>query len=361
MQRSTLLSSPVSLADFLLRLAFFALAPAGIVLVAELFPVRGALIDVGLALGVFVAGEYARAIAARSRVLGLVLKEALAFEGYYRERPPRPFLYYFFYPLLFPYWLTNREARREFLMFRGYTLGSFAILLLQLGWQYHRDWQPELGLKQFLPSVAIALAVETLLVLALLMPIATTVVWYHASFRHRRLVALLVTGLVASGLAGYRLSNHRDPIVSYLARKRVAWRTSAARKQAHAVLLDGVMQAWRDMYRERKAGSGVEGDGKVEGAPLADARAALQKFYKPDEAFAFDLWASPKTRPRMIVLYSEARSGRPPIWVALQDGAEVRGKKALPPNALAAMREAADTSDSLGMLWDEEAADDAKP
>jgi hypothetical protein len=353
MARSTLLSSPVSLADFLLRLGFFALAPAGIVLVAELFPVRGALIDVGLALGVFVAGEYARAIAARSRVLGLVLKEALAFEGYYRERPPRAFLYYFFYPFLFPYWLSNREARREFLMFRGYTLGSLAILLLQLVWQYHRDWQPELGLRRFLPSVAIALAVETLLVLALLMPIATTVVWYHASFRHRRLVALLVTGLVASGIAGYRLSNRRDPIVSYLARKRVAWRTAAARKRAHGVLLDGVMRAWNDMYRERASGSGVEGDGKVEGAPLADARAALQALYKPDEAFAFDLWASPKARPRVIVLYSEARSGRPPIWVALKDGAEVRGRKSLPPRALAAMRAAADTSDSLGLLWDD--------
>src|SRR5262249_28605415 len=114
------------------------------------------------------------------------------------------------------------------------------------------------------------------------------------------------------------------------------------------------MQAWRDMYRERKVGAGVEGDGKVEGTPLADARAALQKLYKPDEAFAFDLWASPKNRPRMVVLYSEARSGRPPIWVALQDGAEVPGKKAPPPSALSAMREAADTSDSLGMLWDEE-------
>jgi len=353
-QRPTLLSSPVSLADFLLRIAFFALAPGGIVLVAELFPVRGALIDVALALGVFVAGEYARNVAARSKLLGVVLKEALAFEGYYRERPPRPFLYYFFYPLLFPYWLTNREARREFLMFRGYTLGSFAVLVLQLAWQYHRDWLPELGMRRFLPAVAFALAVETLLVLALLMPIATTVVWYHASFRRRRLVALLLTGLVASGIAGYRLSNHRDPVVSYFARKRVAWRTAAAKKKAHTVLLDGVMQAWREMYRERASGSDVEGDGKVEGKPLADARAELEKFYKPDEAFAFDLWASPKSRPRIIVLYSEARSGRPPIWVALKDGAEVRGKKALPAKALDAMKEAADTSDSLGMLWDEE-------
>jgi hypothetical protein len=359
MRSSTLLSSPVSFADFLLRLAFFAFAPVGIVLAAELFPVRGALIDVGLALAVFVAGEAARSLATRSRVLSVVMKEALAFEVYYRAKPPRPFLYYFFYPFLFPYWLSNREARHEFLMFRGYTLGSLAILIVSLAWQYHRDWLPELGLTKFLPAVALALAVETLLVLALLMPIATTVVWYHASFRRRRLVALLVTGLISSAIVGYRLWSHRDPIVSYLARKRVAWRTAAARKPAHAALLEGVMTAWRDMYRERATNEGVEEDGKVEGVPLADARVALQKFYKPDEAFAFDLWASPKRRPHMIVLYSEARPGRGPIWVALRDGLEVRGHDALPHGALVALREAADTSDAIGMLWDDE--DDVVP
>ena len=59
--RSTLLSSPLSALDFAIRLAFFALAPFAIVVVAELFPVRGALIDVGLALLVFVASEAVRA------------------------------------------------------------------------------------------------------------------------------------------------------------------------------------------------------------------------------------------------------------------------------------------------------------
>jgi len=57
-----------------------------------------------------------------------LLKEAFAFESYYREQRPRPFAYYLVYPLLFPYWLVNREARQEFLMFRGYTLASFLIL-----------------------------------------------------------------------------------------------------------------------------------------------------------------------------------------------------------------------------------------
>jgi hypothetical protein len=353
MRASTLLSSPVSFGDFLLRLAFFALAPVGIVLAAELFPVRGALIDVGLALSVFVAGEAARSVAKRSRLATFFLKEALAFEGYYRETPPRRFAYYFFYPLLFPYWLSNREARREFLMFRGYTLGSLLVLLLSLAWQYHRDYLPELGMRRFLPAVALSLVVETLLVLSLLMPIATTVVWYHASFRRRRLVVVLLVGLVSTAAVAYRVSSRRDPMVSYFTRKRVAWRTSAARRRAHAALLDGVMTAWNDMYRLRTQ-AGVERDGKVEGVPLDDARQKLQAFYKPDEAFAFDLWASPKHHPRLVVLYSEARSGRPPIWVALEHGAEIRHRAALPKGALDAMKQAADTSDALGMMWDDE-------
>jgi hypothetical protein len=354
MRGPTLLTSPVSLGDFLLRLGFFVLAPVGIVLAAELFPVRGALIDVCLALAVFVAGEAARNVAARSRVATVFLKEALAFEGFYRAKPPRPFLYYFFYPLLFPYWLTNREARREFLMFRGYTIGSLAILLLSLAWQYHRDYLPELGMRRFLPAVAISLVVETLLVLSLLMPIATTVVWYHASFRRRRLVIVLLAGLVSTAAVTYRVSSHRDPIVSYFTRKRVAWRTSAAKKRAHAALLDGVMAAWNEMHRERATGQGVEQDGKVEGVPLDNARAKLRELYKIDESFAFDLWASPKHHPRVIVLYSEARSGRPPIWVALENGAEIQKLAELPKGALAAMKQAADTSDAIGMLWEDD-------
>ena len=352
MSRSTLLTSPVSFADFVLRLVFFALAPVGIVLAAELFPVRGVLIDVGLALGVFFVSEAARRYAVRSRVVSFFLHEALAFETYYREKPPRRFIYYFFYPLLFPYWLTNREARREFWMFRGYTLGGLVILLGSLVWQYFRDFRPELGLRHFLPMVVVVLAVETLLVLALLMPIATTVVWYHASFRRGRLLMVLLAGLVSTVAVGIRLSSTRDPIVSYVARKRVVFRTRVAKKQAHAALLSGVMAAYTDVWRARATGGGVEEDGKVQGAPLDDARAALQKFYKRDEVAAFDLWASPKVRPRTLVLYAEARPGRPPIWVALQDGAEIRKLTELPKGALAAMREAADTADPLAMIWD---------
>ena len=350
--RSTLLTSPLSLADFVARLAFFAIAPFAIVLAAELFPVRGALIDVGLAMSVFILGEAPRRVASRFRPVSLLLREALAFESYYREKKPRGFAYYVAYPLLFPYWLWNREAREEFLMFRGYTLASFLILLASLGWQFFRYWLPELGFTAFLPAVLLSLTVETLLVLSLLMPIATTVVWYHSSLRRKRLLAMLLVGALSTTFALTRVLNHRDPIVSYLTRERVRLRTAAARKTAHRTLQNAVEVAWRDLVKVR----GVEGDGKVQGKALDDARAALETFYKHDEAFAFDLWASPRSHPRVLVLYAQSRRKKPPIWVALKDGGELSKPDDLPKGAFLAMRSAADTTDTVGMVWDDDQA-----
>lgn len=105
--------------DFVLRLVFFALAPRLLVFAAILYPVTGAIVQIGLALVVFMAGEAARKLAARSPLAQRAMGSQLAFEAFYRAHPPRPFLYYFFYPLLFPYWLTNKDARREFLLFKG--------------------------------------------------------------------------------------------------------------------------------------------------------------------------------------------------------------------------------------------------
>ena len=338
------------MADFVARLVFFASAPFAIVLAAELFPVRGALIDVGLALFVFLLGEAPRRGAMRYRPVKFLLREALAFENYYREQKPRRFVYYVAYPLLFPYWLYNREARREFWMFRGYTLASFLILLGSLGWQFFSSWRPQLGFRDFLPAVLLSLGVETLLVLSLLMPIATTVVWYHGSFRRRRLLLILLVGALSTSYALSRVLSHRDPIVSYLTRERVRLRTAAARRSAHRALENAVEVAWRDLVKEKNK---VQGDGKVEGKALDDARAALESFYKHDEAFAFDLWASPRSRPRVLVLYAQSRRKRSPIWVALKDGGEVRKPDLLPKGAFLAMRAAADTTDPVGMVWDD--------
>jgi hypothetical protein len=189
-----------------------------------------------------------------------------------------------------------------------------------------------------LPAVALSLAVETLLVLSLLMPIATTVVWYHASLRRKRLLAMLLVGAASTSVTLAHVLSHRDPVVSYLTRQRVKLRTAADRKAAHRALLDATEVAWRDLVKKR----GVDGDGKVE------------KFYKHDEAFAFDLWASPRSRPRVLICYAQSRRKTPPIWVALKDGGEVRKPDALPKGAFVAMRSAADTTNPVSIVWDDQ-------
>jgi len=346
--RSTLLTSPLSAADFAFRLAFFAAAPFAIVATAELFPVRGALIDVGVALLVFLLSEIVRKLAARNRAIKWLLAEALAFEDFYREEPPKRFAYYLFYPFLFPYWLWNRPARREFLMFRGYTIGSFLVLLWNVGYEYYKHWQPELDPSLYAPTVLLTLTVETFLVLSLLMPIATTVVWYHSTFRRGRLLALLLVAAASTGVVLAEVANRRDPIVSYFTRERVRLRTAAAPAKAHKTLVTAARAAWRETVKIK----GLDGDGKVEGVPLDRARETLQKLYKLDEAYAFDLWASPRRHPRILVIYFEARKKKPAIWVAIGgDGSEIKKPADLPQGAFRAMRRAEDGTDPLLPIW----------
>jgi hypothetical protein len=306
--------------DFIARLAFFAVAPRLLVLVAALYPVSGAVLQIGIALIVFVAAEAARQLAERSKVARMVLRNQLAMEAYYREHPPRPFLYYVFYPLLAPYWITRRELRREFLLFKGYTLVSFAILVVSLGVQFVRFFPPELTVHDFWPIAIKTFAVETIVVLLFLMPIFTSVVHYHQVRARGRLAALLVAGIVSSGLAIERLERARDPVVSLATRERVRLRTKA----------------------NAKARDDVDSDGKVEALPLDTARSDLKTFYKSDETYAFDLWREKRGKAQTIVLYLEGRREDPPIWLAMDTKGVFHDPKRLPRGAFATMRLAAD-------------------
>jgi len=334
--------------EYLLRLAFFASAPFAIVQLAALFPVRGALIDVAVALTIFAWGDQARRVAKRSRLLKWFFDEALAFEDYYSARHPRPFVYYLLYPLLFPYWLIQSDARREFFVFRGYTVGGLVILLASLGWQYFTRFAPELGWRDFLQVVWLSLLVETWLTLSLLMPIATTFVCYHRRGQRWRRDILLAVGLIASSAAIVGVLNRRDAVVSYAAMERVTLRTKADRNRAHRTLIAAVRAARKSLLTARE----VEGDGKVLGQPLETAQAILGKYYKSDEVLAFDLWASPRKRPRAIVLYFEGRRDKRPIWVAVDgNGSEIRGPDSLPRGAFSAMRAASDGTEDLLEEW----------
>jgi hypothetical protein len=329
-------SNLVAAADFGLRLAFFAIAPFLIVFVAELFPVTGAIAQIVLALVVFFAGEAVRRLAARSRLAASVLSSQLAFEAYYRAHPPRPFLYYVFYPFLFPYWLTRSEPRREFLLYKGYTLASFGLLLVMSGYQYVRSFPPELGVRQFLPLALGTFAVETVVVLAFLMPIVTSVVHFHHLRANKRLAALLLVGLVSIGFAAYRIESRRDPMVSFATRTRVRMRSQVAPAAAVKAQQAALHAAWRALPHEK---SDVDSDGKVEKSVLDAAHGALgTSFYKSDEANAFDLWYTRKGKTGVMVVYFEARQKNAPIWMAMdQSGALIHDQTKLPRGAFNAM------------------------
>jgi hypothetical protein len=324
--------------DFALRLAFFAAAPFLVVFAAAIFPVTGAVAQVALAMAAFFAGEAVRRLAARSKLASVLLSSQLEFEAYYRANKPRPFLYYVFYPLLFPYWLVVRAARDEFLLFKGYTLASLVLLAGSLALQFFRSFPPELTVKDFLPIALGTFAAETIVVLMFLMPIVTSVVHFHLLGAPRRLSALLLVGFVSVSVAVWRLELRRDPVVSYATRIRVTLRTAAKAAAAQKAQEDALRAAWKVLPKEKAE---VEGDGKIEGVTLDAAHQALQPFYKPDEAQAFDLWYTRSGKTAVMVVYFEARRGHDPIWSAMYGtGAITHDVKHLPPNAFKAMMKA---------------------
>jgi hypothetical protein len=333
------IGTTISTLDFGLRVAFFAVAPCCLAFAALLFPVSGALLQIGLALVVLLAGELPRALASRYRLTRLLLSSQLALDAYYREHPPRPFLYYVFYPLLFPYWLWVRDARREFWLYRGFTLTSFLLLLASLAINYFRAFPPELGLRQFAPIALGTLVVEAVVVLMLLMPLVTTVVHYHARKAGFRLATLLIVGGLSVTVAVCLLERRRDPVVSFATRARVRLRTNAQPSLAYQTHWRALAAASRVLPR---GSTDVDSDGKVEGLPLEQAHTALTSFYKRDEAQAFDLWLSRDRRRAVLVIYFEARRGHGPIFLAVdQSGQPIQDPERLPRGAFAAMRRAA--------------------
>ncbi|HVY45767.1 MAG TPA: hypothetical protein VHB21_07810, partial [Minicystis sp.] len=219
------------------RLVYFAGAPWLVVLGALLFETTGALVALAAMLAVFFAGSAARSLAGKRRLFALALSRELAFEAYYREHPPKPFAYYALYPLLLPYWLLDRRARREAWLFKGYTLFTFAWLVATSVVDYFRCYPPELGPADAARIGALRLAFETALVLTILVPVTTSVVKYHLEGARRRLAALAVVGAAGLAVSALVLHARRDPIVSFAARRRLELRTERDPAGARAALL----------------------------------------------------------------------------------------------------------------------------
>ena len=330
--------------EYLMRLAFFAAVPFGIVILASLVPMTAALVNIVLALGAFFSGEVLRKHAQKRGWLGKMLRRQLAFEEYYRERPPKPFLYYLVYPLLFPYWLIVREARREFWLFKGYTIVTFVVAIIAGVYRYFVVYQPEIDFQTFLISFGFGLAIEALAVITFLMPIATTVVALHQKAQHGRLVLLLAVGLLSAVGAIAILAQRHRTFPSLETRQRVSTRTFARLKVANAVGDDALRAAWK---QRRKHSYERETDGTVDGPPLDVAREKLEAFYRPDEAAAFELWTTARgDKIPMMILFAEGpRRGKPVFRAMRGDGTVVTKAKDIPKPALKVMRSAGDLDD----------------
>lgn len=330
-------------ADFGARIAFFAIAPFVVFVMAAFFPVGATLVNLGFCLAAVAFADVVRAANKRVPLLSAVLTGPLDFERYYRNHPPKPFAYYIFYPLLFPYWISNDAARREFLLYKTVNLLSLAMLVGTTIYEYFVYFRPELGVRECLRVLFVTALFEIIVVMTMLMPLATSLIKYRLVSRRRRLVTLVIVGACSVALAIFAIEKRRDPVVSWAARERVLLRTKADKNHARTVTIAAAKAAWAAIPKHT---ADIDADGKVEGEPLEAARTALKKFYKADEAQAFDGWVShaKKGNPGVLVLYVESRGKKkPPIFIALdRTGKEVRDPKKLPKGALDGMKLAAD-------------------
>ncbi|MBX3233645.1 MAG: hypothetical protein KIT84_21100 [Labilithrix sp.] len=332
----------LEIGEYVLRLAFFAFVPFGVVLLAMLVPMGAAIANMVLALGAFFFGEVLIEKADKKPWMRRVLRRQLAFEAYYREHPPRPFLYYVFSPILLPYWLVVRSARRELWLFKGYTVVTAVVISVQGVYRYFFVYQPQLDFTKFIAAFGISIVVETLAVMMLIMPMTTSVVALHRKKQHWRLVYLLAVGFISAGMAAtYMWTRHRT-FPSLETRSRIVARSTVDPATSRVVLRRALERAWAVRKTEGRDVWERETDGTITGAPLEQARESLIGFYRPDEAEAFELWTTArKDRPGIMVVFAEGRKKRSPVWLAMKyDGTVIERLPEIPRAARVAMRSA---------------------
>jgi hypothetical protein len=330
--------------EYTLRLAFFALVPFGVVLLAALVPMTAAIANMLLALTAFFWGEVLLGAAEKRPWLRRVLRRQLAFEAYYREHPPRPFLYYVFYPFLFPYWLAVPAARREFLIFKGYTIVTIAVISGFGVYRFFFVYQPQLGFKDFVAAFGIGLVIETVAVMTLIMPMTTSIVALHQRGQPRRLFALLIVGLLSTTAAIVLLHLRHRTFPSLETRQRVVERSAVDKNGSKLALRHALEKAWKVRRTPKQDPWERETDGTVVGAPLDEARDTLTSFYQPDEAGAFELWTTAKReRPGLMIVFAEGRRKGNPVWLGMHNDGKIVDKIAdVPKAARQAMRTAGD-------------------
>lgn len=322
----------MSALGFVVRLLYFLVVPFTVVFVHLAIPMLGVLINFVLLIAGFMFIEVLRRSADRHRIVGTLARRQLRLEEFYREHPPRMFLYYMLYPLLFPYWLFNRVARRELGLYRGYTaLG--VVLLVVFGFiDYMLNWAPEIAFREFLAGWFASFILQLFVLFAFLMPLCVTIVGYQLAGRRRSVSAMLGTAGVSLLLAVVGVAGQPDPIVPAPTLSRARQRGEAAPERAHAARAAALTSVWQDL-RDRRAE--FDAEGWLIGVSLARARAELAGFYRRDEAAAFQVRVWPTDQPTGVLLQCRQNNDRPPVWLAMAaDGTQIHDAAEVPAGIL---------------------------
>lgn len=327
--------------DLGLRFVYAVAAPILLLPFAKMMPLGGILASTGLATLIALLGsDRWRALVEPIPVLGRLLGGMGQLGDYYRAHPPRPLLYYVLYPVLFPYWLFNREARREFILFRRLNVITLAIIAIASLVEYAQHWRgfpPRWVASAAFSSFALQLVITSMLV----MPLVTTVLLLHHAGHRRTLRALAVMMVLTAAFGA--LAAHFVSDVPLPTWKRLQLRTRLAARHYRACITAhggdrrgcsqangafvALREALNDVYVARRAGP------LTPAAARALAVTRLATFYDADEAAAFRLYDA----EGILVLYAPYGHDTP-IWLARDAHRLITEPGDLPPGARHALR-----------------------
>ncbi len=288
--------------DLVLRFIYVALVPAILGLFAQFMSVMGLVITTGLATGIALAGtERWRQRVGHIPIVGKFFANFARLGEYYATTQPRLLIYYILYPILFPYWLLARSARREFLLYRRISSIVLLVGIVAGLANYYEKWAPDIKFNQFFGATVGLLFLQLLLTFAVIMPIVTTVIVYHQRAMKKTMVAVLALG-VLTGVPTW-IFFHRFPIVGFEAQMRVKERTRASPTRAKAAMTAALEAAVGSFIKSSDAELALE-----------LARDKLTELYRRDESHGFYLVRVDRT---FAIFAKFQRTKAPVAWLAV--------------------------------------------
>jgi hypothetical protein len=300
--------------DLTLRFVYVALVPFLLPFINLLMPITGLLIGTGIATAVALIGsDVWLARVERIPFAGKLLAGLARLGAFYREHPPKPLVYYIFYPILLPVIVLFRVPRREFLLYRKLNAVTIVVVVATGAWDYVRHWRPELTFAQFAGATFVMFVFQMVVTFMFVMPIVTTLIAFRLRARTTTL-SVLVVCMVATGAWG-AYDAHRSHAMSIMTWTRLEERTKYARvrmimcEMAHpdgierCIVRDPELRAMADALKAAHGAKSVDD-------ALDLAHDKLASFYKPDEAAAFRI----VELRGQLVLFAQ-RGHKPAIWL----------------------------------------------